>query len=85
MDENDSEARSFVVEQAGCQYVLQAETEQQCREWITAIFQHITAAGQAEAGDGQLDFDDADLPPTHLVDHRFNLLLEKRPQNFRSF
>eukprot|EP01052_Picozoa_sp_SAG31_P003025 SAG31_NODE_112_length_24420_cov_19.787550_5_plen_1299_part_00 len=83
MDDQDSESRSFVVEQGGRVLVLQGESESACREWICAIFERIQAA--ADTIDDQQDFDEAELPSTHLVDYRLNLLMEKRPQHFACF
>ena len=72
--EDDTE---FVIEMPKDTFRMKAETPEACREWITAISEAITS----EAGDEDdgAEYDDADMPMTHLMCHRWLLLREKNP------
>ena len=62
---------------------MKAATQEECRAWITAISAAITSG--SDDGDDAADYDDADMPDTHLMCHRWQLLKEKSPtEDFES-
>ena len=75
---------SFEIELAGKKkkkqgrvFTLQAESPELCRDWITSINQALHGARQAMAASSR-EIDDRDLPLSHLVEHRYQLIQEKR-------
>ena len=77
--EDDTE---FEIEMPKDTFRMKAETPEACREWITAISEAITSEASGE--DDGAEYDDADMPMTHLMCHRWLLLKEKRNEDFES-
>ena len=65
----------LVIEVGRALFPMKAETPEACRAWITAINESIQSASD-DLDDGA-EYDDADMPNTHLMVHRFQLLREK--------
>lgn len=78
--EDDTE---FEIELPKSTFRMKAATQEECRAWITAISAAITSG--SDDGDDAADYDDADMPDTHLMCHRWQLLKEKSPtEDFES-
>jgi hypothetical protein len=75
--EDDTE---FEIELPKSTFRMKAATPEACREWITAISEAITS-GADDGDDAAADYDDAEMPNTHLMCHRWQLLKEKNPQD----
>ena len=85
----DGAGSSFVIEMNGARrrgkkgnekpgriYKLQAKNPEECRDWIRSINQAVHEVAHASSDAG--NFDDSDMPDSHLLEHRFALLQEKR-------